>query len=325
MASIRNFIVSFLLSLTVFSVIAYFGIDFVVDIMAAAGETADESGKDELRTLTSDANGIVSLLLIATDEYEYIPEQGIGHWVEDSYAELTDTDRKHFEKEIVFMTLVSFNSHSQQVTVTAFPAEMTVLANDWELDLESAYYFAENELYGLTRDFFTQAISATTGMQINYAATIDIDDYVQFADNMGGIEVSCPEKVDEANVKKGKQVLSSAQLKTLITKDDYEKAESRDKFVTDLTVAALDRICSTAYYNSAFSEFERIAPMLQNTEFDENALAQWRPLIFSYKFYTLQKLSPIGSYETADGEVVFKIDRNGTLNYFKQYMQNDQT
>lgn len=327
MASIRNFIISFLLSLTVFSVIAYFGIDFVVDIMLAAEETPDDSQTaDRLGGFTSDATGIVSLLLVGTDEYVYTPDSTpTGHWVEGSYEALVDADRRHFEKDIIFMSLVSFNSNSRQVTVTALPAEMTVEANDWELDLESAYYFSQNELYGLTKDYFAQAISATVGMQIDYSATIDIDDYVQMADNLGGIEVNCPEDASEAGITKGIQLISSEQLRTLLTKSDYEKPESKEKFVTNLTVSALDRICSTAYYIDAFEEFERIRPMLQDTEFDEDALAQWRPLIFSYKFYTLQKLSPIGSYAEVDGKTVFNIDRGGTRNYFKQYMQNDQT
>lgn len=323
MASIRNFIVSFLLSLVLFSVIAYYSVDFMVGAVNKTDENSEEqSDEDELSRLTSEATGILNLLLIGTDEYEY--SESAGDASQGAYGQLADADRKNYETKIMFMTLVSYNSYLQQVTVIAFPSEMTVLANNWELDLDSAYYFSDKELYGLTKDFFVHAISATVGIQIDYSATIDIDDYVQLADNMNSITVECPESDSKIGVEAGKNALSSEQLYALLTKNDYSVPGAKNTFVSNLTVAALDRICSTAYYTDAFREFERISPMLNNTQFDEEALTQWRSLIFSYKFYTLQKLAPLGTYEIEDGETVFKIDRKGTVNYFKQYMQNDQ-
>lgn len=321
MASIRNFIVSFLISVTLFSVIAYFAIDFMVGAMNQTDE-APENKAEELSKLTSDATGVLNLLLIGTDEYPHPSTDDLPtNWVEESFEELTDVDLRYYSQKIVFMTLVSFNSYRQQVTVTAFPVEMTVPANGLELDLDSAYYFADNELYGLTKDYFVHAISATVGMQIDYSATIDIDDYVQVADNLGGLTVDCPEADFEADVTAGENTLTSTQLRRLLVKDDYTDEQSKCTLVSNVTVEALEQICSTAYYVNAFDEFERIQPMLQNTAFDRDALAQWRSLIFSYKFYTLQKLSPIGTYvENEEGEMVFKIDRSSTVNYFKQYM-----
>lgn len=324
MASIRNFIVSFLLSLILFSVVAYYSVDYMVGVMNKTDQDSEEQAdEEELSRLTSDATGILNLLLIGTDEYEYSESDGDAS--QGVYGQLADADRKNFDTKIMFMTLVTYNSYLQQVTVTAFPAEMTVLANNWELDLDSAYYFSDKELYGLTKDYFVHAISATVGIQIDYSATIDIDDYVQVADNLNGITVECPESDSEIGVVAGKNTLTSEQLYALLTKDNYSAPSAKTTFVTNLTVAALDRICSTAYYTDAFREFERISPMLKNTKFDEEALTQWRSLIFSYKFYTLQKLAPLGTYEIEDGETVFKIDRSGTVNYFKQYMQNDRT
>ncbi len=317
MASIRNFIVSFLISVTLFSVIAYFVVDFMVDAMNPTDE-APEQADEELSKLTSDATGVLNLLLIGTDEYPHPPTDDLPtNWVEESFEEHLG----YYSQKIVFMTLVSFNSYRQQVTVTVFPVEMTVPANGLELDLDSAYYFADNELYGLTKDYFVHAISATVGMQIDYSATIDIDDYVQVADNLGGLTVNCPEADFEADVTAGENTLTSAQLRRLLVKDDYTDEQSKSTLVSNVTVEALEQICSTAYYVNAFDEFERIQPMLPNTAFDRDALAQWRSLIFSYKFYTLQKFSPIGTYvENKEGETVFKIDRSSTVNYFKQYM-----
>lgn len=324
MASIRNFIVSFFLSLVLFSVVAYFSVDYMVDVMNKTNDDSEEqSGTDELNRLTSDATGILNLLLIGTDEYEY--SESTGDASQGAFGQLADADRKNYDTKIMFMTLVSYNSYRQQVTVTAFPTEMTVPANNWELDLDSAYYFSDKELYGLTKDYFVHAISATIGIQIDYSATIDIDDYVKVADNLNGLTVDCPESDSDIGVIAGKNPLSSEQLYELLTKENYSEIGSKTAFVTNVTTAALDRICSTAYYMDAYREFERISPMLKNTEFDEEALTQWRSLIFSYKFYTLHKLSPLGTYETENGETVFKIDRSGTVNYFKQYMQNDQT
>lgn len=329
MASIRNFLLSFLISVVLFSVLAYFGVNFVVGIMNESDESSEEgSVNDELSQLTSDATGILNLLLIGTDEYEYVGSSdgsGTTDPVKNAFESLDDVDLKKHDTKIVFMTLVSFNSYRRQVTVTAFPIEMTVEANSSEIDLDSAYYFAQNELYGLDKNYFVNAVSATVGMQIDYSATIDIDDYVKVADNMGGLSVICPEGDSEAGVKAGTQTLSSAQLYRMITKDDYVDKRSRAQLMASITTAALDRICSTAYYINADEAFARISPVLKNTEFDTEALNRWKSLIFSYKFYTSEVLAPIGSYESEDGETVFNIDRSGTVNYFKQYMHTDQS
>ncbi len=323
MASIRNFIMSFLLSLALFSVVAYFSVDFMVSAMNKPKNETQEEETDEsqLNKLTSDATGILNLLLIGTDEYQYTPPTGGS--VQASFGELQDVDRQNYESTIVFMTLVSFNSYRQQVIVTAFPTEMTVLANDQELDLDTAYYFSQKELYGLNKDFFVQSISAAVGMQIDYSASVDIDDYVKMADNLGGLKVVCPEGDSQAGIEAGEATLTSAQLYRLMTKTDYEDSQSRTQFVSNVCCAALDRICSTAYYMNAYQEFQRISSVLKNTDFDEAALTGSRSLIFSYKFYTLQKLSLLGTYETEYGKSVFKIDRSGTISYFKQYMQNN--
>lgn len=319
--------------------IAYFAVGFMVDLMSKADEGSEETlAEDDLSRLTSDATGILSLLLIGTDEYPHpvpptVPDTALPDptppsaedAVKDSFDSLINSEEANFTTKIIFMSLVSYNSYRQQVTVTSFPVEMTVPANNMELDLDTAYYYAENELYGLTKDYFVHAVSATVGMQIDYSATIDVDDYVKVADNLGGLTVDCPEGDGAVGVSKGNNTLSSTQLRKLLTKDDYADPQSKTKLVSNMTTAALDRICSTAYYVKAFEEFDRISPMLGNTTFDEEALTQWRSLIFSYKFYTLQKLSPLGTYGTEEGKTVFKIDRNGTVNFFKQYMQNDQT
>lgn len=323
MASIRNFILSFLLAVILFSVIAYFGVNFMVDILNQPAEKTDDTAdQDDLNALTSDASGILNLLLIVTDEYQYTPDANFG--VNPEYDNLIDQDRRQFEKEIEFMTLVSYNSYLKQVVVTAFPAEMTVPANDAELDLNSAYYFADKGLYGLDKDYFTHAISATVGVQIEYTATVDIDDYVKVADNLGGLTVDSPEHDVDLSVAEGETTLSSEQLLAMLTEHEYEEPAARTQFISNVTVAVLNRICSTAYYVDAFNEFDRISTMLQNTEFDEAALTQWRSLIFSYKFYKLHQLTPIGAYEAVDGETVFIIDRAGTISYFKQYMQDDK-
>lgn len=339
MASIRNFIVSFLLSGVLFSVIAYYSIGFVVGLVSKPTEEASGSSEgNELYQLTTDATGMLSLLLIGIDEIgqtELIPpsiDQTVESEAEptvdpirDPFDQMVDADSQYYDTKVVFISLVCFNSYRQQVSVTAFPLEMTLKANDVELDLDTAYCFAKYELYGLTKDYFVEAIAATVGIPIDYSATIDVDDYVKVADNLGGLTVNCPEGDSASGVTVGENRLTSEQLHSLLIKDDYANARSKTDLVTNVTVAALDRICSIGYYVNAFEEFERISSMLGDTEFDADALSEWRPLIFSYKFYALQKLAPLGTYATEDGKTVFKIDRNGTVNYFKQYMQIDQT
>lgn len=317
MYSVRSFLITVAASLLLFGVIAYYATGFVMDMVFRQEEMTTPpvvDMTDEIDELS--ARGTVNLLLVVTDQYVYRPSPGGA--VESQFNQLADAELRNHDTTIEFLTLVSFNSTTRQVMITALPGNLLVKANSAKLDLNSAYYFSQNNLHDLTSEYFVQSISSLLGIQIDYAGFVDIDDYVEVADNLGGIIVDCPEDAKDIGITAGEQKLKSDQLYLLLTRDTYGDPANRMRFITNQCYAILNRITDEAHSQTVYADFERISKVL-TTDFNRAALTEYKDLIFSYSKYEVKTPISIGKFIDSGDELYFDPDRMATQNLFKQY------
>ncbi|MBQ7354904.1 MAG: LCP family protein [Clostridia bacterium] len=317
MYSVRTFLITLALSLVLFGTVAYFATGFVMDIVYPDEEEIvqpDHAPGD----LTGDVNarGTVNLLLVCTDQFVYRPSPGGA--VESQFNQLADAELKEHDTSIVFLTLVSFNSTTRQVMVTALPRNLLVTASGQEIDLDTAYYFTQKELYGLGSDYFVRSISALLGIQVDYTGYVDIDDYVDVADNLGGLTVEIPEDIESLGITAGEKKLTSNQLYRILMQAEYDDPLNEVRLLTSQCKAILDRITDTAHEDSVYADFERISKVL-HTDFTKAQLTEYKDLFFSYRKYQVQMPIAIGQYIASGDELYFRPDRSTTQNLFKQY------
>jgi anionic cell wall polymer biosynthesis LytR-Cps2A-Psr (LCP) family protein len=315
--SVRSFLITLVASLLLFGVIAYYATGFVMDMVFRQEEetippiTEVPDLPDEIG-----ARGVVNLLLIVTDQYVYRPSPGGA--VESQFNQLADAELRNHDTTIEFLTLVSFNSITRQVMVTALPGNLLVKANSAKLDLDSAYYFSQNNLYDLSSEYFVQSISALLGIQVDYSGYVDIDDYVRVADNLGGITVDCPEDVADIGITAGVQKLKSDQFYLMLTEDYFQDPANYTQFLINQCYAILNQITDEAHSETVYADWERISKVLK-TDFTQSALSEYKDLIFSYSKFEVKLPVAIGKYETSGEEFYFDPDRLATQNLFKQY------
>ena len=317
MYSVRSFLITVAASLLLFGVIAYYATGFVMDMVFRENDVDTPPAVD--LTDPSDewnASGTVNLLLVVTDQYVYRPSPGGA--VESQFNQLADAELKNHDTTIEFLTLVSFNSITRQVMVTALPGNLIVKANSAKLDLNSAYYFSQNNLHDLTSEYFVQSISSLLGIQVDYTGYVDIDDYVEVADNLGGIVVECPEDAKDIGITAGEQKLKSDQLYYMLTRDSFDDPANQTQFIVNLCQAILDRITDEAHSQTMYADFERISKVL-STDFNLAALIEYKDLIFSYSKFEVKAPIAIGSYVDSGNDWYFDPDRMATQNLFKQY------
>lgn len=317
MSSLRSFFITLVASILLFSFVAYYATQFVTGLVFAEEEETT-TVPEEVVPNPADPNvhGVVNLLLVCTDEYVYqVPPAGA---VESQYNQIADAELRNRTTTIEFMTLVSFNSNTQQVVITALPDNLLITANGTELDLNSAYYFSQNNLHDLTPDFFVQAVSALLGIQVSYTGYIDIDSYVRAVDRLGGLTVHSPEAVPEYGITKGEQVFTSNKLHLMLQYDDYKDPADKTLFLVNQCQAFLERITDEAHSKTAYSDFERISKVL-STDFNRAALTEYKDLIFSYSRYTVQMPLVIGQMVDDHGTLYFSPDRVATRSLFRQF------
>lgn len=317
MSSVRSFLITVAASLLLFGIVAYYATGFVMDMVFQEDEEFAPPVADlPVDTDQLNANGTVNLLLVVTDQFVYRPSPGGS--VETQFNQLADAEFRNHDTTIEFLTLVSFNSNTRQVMITALPGNLLVKANSAKLDLDSAYYFSENNLHDLDEEYFVQSISALLGIQVDYSGFVDIDDYVEVADRLGGITIDCPEDATEIGITAGEQRLKSDQLYLMLTKDEYQDPANRTLFLVNQCYAILNRITDEAHSNTAYADFVRISKVL-NTDFNKAALNEYKDLIFSYSKFEVKMPIAIGKFVESGDELYFDPDRPATQNLFKQY------
>ncbi|MBQ8288653.1 MAG: LCP family protein [Clostridia bacterium] len=317
MNSVRTFLITVAVCLVIFGIGAYYATGFVLDIVYPEEELILPPGDPSDDTAVSaGSQGTVNLLLVCTDQFVYRPSAGGA--VESQFNQLADAELREHDTTIVFLTLVSFNSTTRQVMVTALPGNLLVTASGQEIDLDTAYYFTQKELHGLGSDYFVQSISALLGIQVDYTGYVDIDDYVDVADNLGGLTVEFPEAVEEMGLNAGKNQLTSNQLYRLLMNEDYSDPTVKTQLIANQCKAILDRITDEAHKASVYADYDRISKVL-NTDFSKAALTEYKDLIFSYGSYQVQMPIAIGTFITSGDDLYYKPDRSATQNLFKQY------
>lgn len=317
MYSVRTFLITLALSLVLFGTVAYFATGFVMDLVYPEEEELPEI-EQSTDNIDNDINakGTVNLLLVCTDQYVYRPSPGGA--VESQFNQLADAELRDRDTTIIFLTLVSFNSTTRQVMVTALPRNLLVTARGQEIDLNSAYYFSQKQLHGLDSDYFQLSISALLGIQVDYTAYVDIDDYVDVADNLNGLTVEVPEDIESLGIAAGENKLTSNQLYRILMQASYDDPLNEIRLLSNQCKAILDRITDQAHEESVYADFERISAVM-NTDFTKAKLTEHKDLIFSYRKYQVQMPIAIGQYVISGEKQFFSPDRNTTQNLFKQY------
>lgn len=317
MNSIRSFLLTLVASLVLFGFTAYYATGFVTGLIFTDESTVTAPDPDDNSLPISSANrSMVNLLLVCTDQYTYRPTAGGA--VESQFNLLADAELRNHNTNIEFLTLVSFNRLTRQVMITALPDNLLVQANGQRIDLNTAYYFSQNQLYGLTSDFFVESISALLGLQVDYTGYVDIDDYVTVAKRLNGIVIDSPVEVSEIGIVKGKQVMNSTQLYTMLKKTDYDNPAVKTQLIANQCQAILERITDDAHRATAYADFDRISKVL-TTDFTKADLSACLSLIFDYSEFSVQMPFIIGEHVEWGESVYFSPDRTATQTLFKQY------
>ena len=175
---VKSFVFPFLIALVIFSVIAAAAVPPILGLVFASDES-EETIEDESEfsdsfssTLNSKANGVLSLMLICT---ENIPKDrtnntGTNTNNPDEYSDI----QKEFDnlvnktnvkptKTIRFITIAIFDSILNRVSVTYIPPETQVTVKGAKTDLDTVLFCAENNLYNVTYDYFSDYALSVTG------------------------------------------------------------------------------------------------------------------------------------------------------------------
>lgn len=292
--AIRNFIISFLISMVAFGLAAYVISNFVSSTIIDSFErnseevsNSDESenGSEPQITLPPDVIDEIkgesfNVLFIGTD---YQPTRLNDYNVEDNYKD-SFPEKRNRTVSADTIAVVRFSKETQTVLIATLPGDMPLMVNGIDTTLADSY--GEHGL-----DFFINKISALTGYDLDKYFVIDTESISSIVNILGKINFYVPEDMKyedkeqglSIDLKRGTKLLNGNEVEQLLRYNNYtNEGNSREKTTADFMLALADKLLTdNSFLSGASAVFLKLTDSL-TTNYTAAELAEDLELVSYY-------------------------------------------
>ena len=177
-------------------------------------------------------------------------------------------------------------------------------------------------------NYMVDCVYALTGIQVEHLAVISVEDCVKAMKKVGNItyNVPCdmyysdPTQKLEINLKRGVQELTPKQAVSMLRFKDYPKGSGydRDRMLVDFSQSLMYKLTSPAYIETAVSLFEEALAYFK-TNFTVDDFKEHMDLIFSFPNYKVQVITFPGYETELYGETVFMPTIGEALSAYEEF------
>ena len=328
--SIRNFIITLLISGAIFGSAAYYVSNILVEclgpmfgisadsIIKDSKDENDTSDKDEQTTQTVTTSSF-SMLIINTnykpskaDEFsQYDVERFPLNEKTINFAADPLTSKKIEATDFV---IIRGNSQKNEFTYTYLPASLIVTVKGVELTL--------NEVYrDLGVGFLCKKISAITGFNIDFYSVYDIEDVAYVVDYLNGVSYNVPfdiKKDNELLLEKGQRSITGPDTQLLLEYDGYTNASQRSQMLIPLIKKIMSKATNKIYKVDVVA-LHRSSSNKVDSSIQINDVNSISELLYSYVSSTVHELSYPGKYMNRDETQVFVPNIASAITKFVKY------
>ncbi len=343
--SLRNFAITFFVSLLIFASLAYFLADFAMENFAggfsaeteAETETApetvgvfnpfEESDDDSTSTIQGTSFNFVLIGLDyqadVFDDYhesmsDFLAKALSGTQDEGVAQQLTYAMTRDISADAVIVGRV--DREDRRLVLTALSGNTRVFVDGVHTSLGSV--FVDKGL-----DFFLGKVSAMTGFAIDYYGVVSIPTMVSIIDNLGGLsfKVPCDMEYEDPvesltiSLKAGSQWLSGETAMQVLRYAGYEDRDvSRMGILRDMAVSmmtSINKITTLAHAPDLYKNLKNgIATNLSLADFTDNL-----DLIFRIGDFEVVNFAYPGKMTTDNGDPMFVPDTAKAIASLLQY------
>lgn len=328
MTAIRNFVITFFLSLLVFGVIGYalFGIGASAFSSGGVGGSSGPDATDPSQTddpyignnVTVGVNGeSFSLLLAITD---YLPDVYDDYEVSENDLDENGFPREPREIETDTLLLLRFDKEKGQCLFSIIPDITQIKIGGLSAHLKDLYAQAGPEA-------LADKVSTLTGLTVDYYAVTSYDNFAAFVDYFGGVPFYVPEdmhQVDEENglninLRRGSQTIDGEKTISLLRYELYDDGESaKRKCQTDFMMALIKQIFSKIELRDAAVTYVANSSLFE-TNFTLEAMTANAELIFSYSQMSVKSYTYPGTAVGSGEEAYITPNTVAAREFFSQY------
>lgn len=336
----RNFFLTFIISLVIFGIIAFFVVGMVmdsigVDSVIGADRNPVQTGGEDYVDNNNGNEALVELdgksfnmLFIGLDYapdifYDYYNPNTVSTLVEYDSSKISGglvTDGEYRRVSADTILLVCVSKERKEFAFTAISPGTIIAREDGNVCLADVF---EDE--GI--ESFIETVHELVGLPIDRYATVSLNEFPDVIDIIEGVDfnVPCNMKYDDnkgglhINISEGLQHLDGEKALQVLRFNKYEgTTNSRLKTTISFARAVMNKMTNPKYITKAAALFREAEKMIV-TDFTVSDLASNLDLIFSYPNFTPVSIELPGTYSTIDGRLCFIPNTNACLNTMAPY------
>ncbi|MBQ7010425.1 MAG: LCP family protein [Clostridia bacterium] len=345
LASLRNFIITFVIALLIFAPTAYFLSGLLIECVGPGfGIISPDDGGDANNPAASTTDPVIddlgpsstngtsfNMLIVGTDYQpnilkDYKSDAFVNYPMFENAAGLDPagsmSDYTAYRSiNADAMLLIRADKANGRFVYSYIPSEMLVMCGGVEMTLSEVYTT-------LGIKYLTSKITAITGFYIDYYTIIDIAGVEALINSVEGLTVTVPcdmKYSDPAqklyiDLKAGVQKLSGKACTDLIRYNGYDPNASFDR--ATVTMSVLNALAEKLASESVITKIESVYKIASNyatTDFGTDDLAEHTDLLREYASYKKHNVSYPGTYEIHNGRRVFLPNTNKAILTYSEY------
>ncbi len=334
LSALRNFALTFLISILIFGVMAYFIVEFVMDTLSVAisAESSETKEIELVRPEDTDSpsqpgtpnvtienlNGdTFNVLLIGTD---YQPEIFDDYDYEDTWTGDGFPDKRSRRWGADTLLLLRVDKENRKFVFCSLPRTARVLVDGNNMQLGDV--LSEKDI-----DFLCGKVSGLTGLDIDYHAILHVGALAECVDTLGGLKYYIPEDMSyedpaqnlKIDLQKGTVDLDGDKAMQLLRYAGYKNGTTgRMNTAISFIQAILAKFTNVTYLAKAPELYGILSEQVQ-TNFTADDLVNNLDLIFAYSKFEAVTVTYPGSIKSYDGIAYFEPSVQSALDIFDSY------
>lgn len=331
-SALKNFIITFFVSLLIFGLIAYMLVNYAVNaIINAAPEITPDPGAEVTDETTADpaepaetkldlsaiAGQTFTALIIGTD---YQPEIFTDYDLKAVNKNAPGFPKPERTIQADALLLVRVDRTSASFVISALPANMVVKCDGVDTQLRDVLALKDVA-------YLCDKVTAYTGYAIDYYALFSIADCAAILEKLGGLHFDVPENMSyidnngklKISLRKGPQQLTGDTAVKMLRYASYKDGTAGRLRTTSAFARELIRtLTAPEHFNSAVSIYQGISGMFE-TNFTPEMLAAEIDLIYMFPQLNVVELAYPGSTVTGVSGEYFQPSVTSAIAMYREY------
>jgi LCP family protein required for cell wall assembly len=326
---VRNFVVTFLLSLLIFGLIAYGLVQFTVSAFELGVNRSENAETEAEGTRDPDDTGDAAtppdwlhikgesftVLLVGTD---YQPNVYDDYGSTDKVIEGFPAEPRRVEADSI--TLVRVNKETGECLFCPIPAITKIVVDGLSCQLQDLY-----AMKGIGA--LCDKIMAMTGIPVDFYAVVTMDSFAAFIDDLGGLPYFVPKDMyykDESigleiNIRRGSQKLNGTKAVQMLQYWSYDDGDtSRRACAVNFLKELFKRIVSQIEPGSAAFHYYTYSKYFE-TNFTLDHLRENVDLLFAYNKMIIVDYTYPGTTVGQGGDAYFSANIQKAIEDFSKY------